>query len=122
PRGSLPSVMRPDPLRVAVLAYRGNPHSGGQGVYTRYLAQELTALGHKVDVVSGPPYPEVGGIAPLHKIEGMDLYRPERPFRPHRMPRDRYDWLELAIMSTGAFAEPRPWSLRANRWLMENGD
>jgi len=50
--------MGPDgPLRVAFLVYRGNPHSGGQGVYTRYLTRELVALGHEVEVFSGPPYP-----------------------------------------------------------------
>jgi len=114
--------MNNNPLRVAVLAYRGNPHSGGQGVYTRYLAKELRELGHHVEVLSGPPYPEVvqdGTV--LHRLPGMDLYRPERPFRPHRLPRDRYDWLEFGTMSTGAFAEPRPWSLRANRWIAEHG-
>ena len=52
--------MRPDqPLRVAYLVYRGNPHCGGQGVYTRHLARELTALGHQVEVFSGQPYPEL---------------------------------------------------------------
>jgi glycosyltransferase involved in cell wall biosynthesis len=111
------------PLRVLVLAYRGNPHSGGQGVYTRYLAKELVELGHHVDVVSGPPYPEMDDTgATLHRLESMDLYRPQRPFRPHRMPRDRYDWLELGIMSTGAFCEPRPFSLRANAWMKSQGD
>jgi glycosyltransferase involved in cell wall biosynthesis len=113
----------PAPLRVLVLAYRGNPHSGGQGVYTRYLAKELVELGHEVDVLSGPPYPEMDGTgAALHELPGMDLYRPQRPFRPHRFPRDRYDWLELGLMSTGAFAEPRPWSLRANAWMKAQGD
>ncbi len=111
------------PLRVALLAYRGNPHSGGQGVYTRYLAHELSELGHHVEVLSGPPYPEVEDLGlTLHRIESMDLYRPQRPFRPHRWPRNRYDWLELGIMSTGAFCEPRPFSLRANAWLKEQGD
>ena len=111
------------PLRVLVLAYRGNPHSGGQGVYTRYLAKELVELGHEVDVLSGPPYPEMDGTgATLHELESMNLYRPERPFRPHRWPRDRYDWMELGIMSTGAFCEPRPFSLRANAWMREQGD
>lgn len=110
-------------LRVALLSYRGNPHSGGQGVYTRYLAHELRELGHHVEVLSGPPYPEVDDLGiPLRRIESMDLYRPERPFRPHRWPRDRYDWLELGIMSTGAFCEPRPFSLRADAWLRERGD
>jgi glycosyltransferase involved in cell wall biosynthesis len=115
-----PSPARP--LRVAVLAYRGNPHSGGQGVYTRYLAVELRDLGHRVDVIAGPPYPEVedDGIT-LHRLESMDLYRPERPFRPHRWPKTKEDWLELALMSTGAYCEPYGWSLRVDRYLKEHG-
>ena len=108
-------------LRVALLAYRGNPHSGGQGVYTRYLARELTDLGHTVEVASGPPYPELDDDIVLHRLEGMDLYRPEHPFRPHRWPRTTVDWLELGIMSTGGFPEPRAFSLRADRWLAEHG-
>jgi glycosyltransferase involved in cell wall biosynthesis len=114
--------MSSSPLRVLVCAYRGNPHSGGQGVYTRYLAHELSELGHQVEVASGPPYPELTDEVALHKLEGMDLYRPERPFRPHSWPKDRYDWLELGLMSTGAFAEPRPFSLRLNAWLKAQGD
>ena len=46
---------QPDSLRIAWLVYRGNPHCGGQGVYTRYLARELTELGHQVTVLSGQP-------------------------------------------------------------------
>lgn len=116
------SVPPSRPLRVAVLAYRGNPHSGGQGVYTRYLAAELRDLGHEVDVIAGPPYPEVedDGIT-LHRLDSMDLYRPERPFRPHRWPRTKEDWLELGLMSTGAYCEPYGWSLRADRFLATHG-
>jgi glycosyltransferase involved in cell wall biosynthesis len=108
-------------LRVALLAYRGNPHSGGQGVYTRYLARELTDLGHHVEVLSGPPYADIDADVVHHKIESMDLYRPDHPFRPHRWPRSSIDWLELGIMSTGAFPEPRTFSLRADRWLRQHG-
>lgn len=115
--------MSTPPLRVAVLAYRGNPHSGGQGVYTRYLAVELRDLGHEVEVIAGPPYPEVedDGIV-LHRLESMDLYRPERPFRPHRLPRTKADWLEFGLMSTGAFCEPYGFSLRADRFIAMQGD
>ena len=49
----------PKSLRVAWLIYRGNPHCGGQGVYTKYIAREAIALGHHVEVLSGPPYPEL---------------------------------------------------------------
>ncbi len=111
-----------NPLRIALLAYRGNPHSGGQGVYISYLARELTALGHHVEVVSGPPYPEIDDDIVLHRLESMDLYRAEHPFRPHRWPRTSVDWLELGIMSTGAFPEPRAFSIRADRWLRQQGD
>ncbi|MEX2392844.1 MAG: glycosyltransferase family 1 protein, partial [Actinomycetota bacterium] len=52
--------MSESPLRVLVLTYRGNPHSGGQGVYTRYLAKELTELGHSVEVASPAAFDETG--------------------------------------------------------------
>ena len=48
--GSLDAPAAPSPdaerLRIAWLIYRGNPHCGGQGVYTRYLAREVSDLGH----------------------------------------------------------------------------
>ena len=68
-------------LRIAWLVYRGNPHCGGQGVYTRYLARELTELGHQVTVFSGQPYPELDHPEQLQRVPGLDLYRPENPFR-----------------------------------------
>src|ERR1700716_4695884 len=73
-------VPRPDqPLRVAYLVYRGNPHCGGQGVYTRELARELTALGHTVEVFSGQPYPDLVDTEQLTRVPSLDLYRPENP-------------------------------------------
>ena len=44
-------------LRIALLSYRSKPHSGGQGIYVRALSRELTELGHRVEVLSGQPYP-----------------------------------------------------------------
>ncbi|MEX2394061.1 MAG: glycosyltransferase family 4 protein, partial [Actinomycetota bacterium] len=67
-------------------------------------------------------YAEIDDHITHHRFETMNLYRPERPFRPHRWPRNRYDWLEFGIMSTGAFCEPRPFSLRANAWLKGQDD
>ncbi len=46
-----------DPLRIAYLTYRGKPHVGGQGVYTRHLTKALADLGHHVEVLSGPAVP-----------------------------------------------------------------
>ena len=108
-----------DPLRIALLAYRGNPHSGGQGVYVRHLSRELVALGHGVEVLSGPPYPSLYPEVPLVEVPSLDLYRPADPFRtPARAEfRDLLDVAEFAIMCTAGFPEPLTFSLRAWRVL-----
>lgn len=46
------------PLRICFVAYRGNMRCGGQGIYLWFLARELCRLGHRVDVLVGPPYPD----------------------------------------------------------------
>jgi glycosyltransferase involved in cell wall biosynthesis len=107
------------PLRVAYLVYRGNPHCGGQGVYTRYLARELADLGHHVEVFSGPPYPELDDPSMLTRVPSLDLYRPENPFRvpwPWEF-KSRIDLQEFAIMCGAGFPEPYTFSLRVRRML-----
>ena len=96
------------PLRIALLSYRSKPHCGGQGVYVRHLSRELAALGHRVEVFSGQPYPELEPGPVLREMPSLDLYRDEDPFRtPHlREYRDWIDVLEVAAMKTGAFPEP----------------
>jgi glycosyltransferase involved in cell wall biosynthesis len=108
-----------EPLRIALLAYRGNPHSGGQGVYVRHLSRELVALGHHVEVLSGPPYPNVAPEVPLVEVPSLDLYRPTDPFRtPARAEfRNFVDVAEFALMCTAGFPEPLTFSLRARRVL-----
>src|SRR5574341_1768308 len=107
------------PLRIAYLVYRGNPYCGGQGVYTRHLAKELTELGHRITVLSGPPYPDLVDPAQLERVPGLDLYRASNPFRvpwPHEL-RDGVDLGELAIMSAAGYPEPWGFSMRARRIL-----
>ena len=72
--------MNERPLRIALLTYRGHPYVGGQGVYTRHLARELTEMGHKVVVLSGPPYPILDGGVELVELPSLDLYRMPDPF------------------------------------------
>ena len=111
----------PGPLRVALLVYRGKPHCGGQGIYTRHLSAALTDLGHHVEVFSGPPYPELDERVALHRLPSLDLYRDPDPFRiPHpREFKTRIDALEFALMCTAGFPEPLTFSLRARRALAE---
>jgi glycosyltransferase involved in cell wall biosynthesis len=107
------------PLRIALLSYRSKPHCGGQGVYVRNLSRELVALGHDVEVVSGPPYPDLDPGVRLTQLPSLDLYRDPDPFRtPHwREFRSPIDVLEYALMGTAAFPEPLTFSLRAWREL-----
>jgi glycosyltransferase involved in cell wall biosynthesis len=106
-------------LRVAFLLYRGNPRCGGQGVYTRHLTRELVALGHRVTVFSGPPYPELDEPVELVKVASLDLYREPDPFRVPKLREftSATDVLEFALMCTAGFPEPLTFSLRARRLL-----
>jgi glycosyltransferase involved in cell wall biosynthesis len=104
-----------DPLRIAYLTYRGKPHVGGQGVYTRHLTKALVELGHHVEVLSGQPYPVLDERVPLVELPSLDIYNDHFPMR---MPgiwelKDRWDWAEVTAFSTGTFPEPLAFSLRA---------
>lgn len=113
-------------LRVALLVYRGNPRSGGQGVYTRFLSRELARRGHSVTVFSGQPWPQLDldqGVQ-LEKVPSLDLYREPDPFRWPRPSeiRGKEDLLEVGTMLSGGFPEPRTFSLRARRRLAGRRD
>ena len=107
------------PLRIALLTYRGNPRSGGQGVYVRYLSKALVDLGHEVTVLSGQPYPDLQDGVGLWPLPSLDLYREDDPFRvPARSEfRDLVDVLEFSTMCVAGFPEPLTFSLRAAREL-----
>jgi glycosyltransferase involved in cell wall biosynthesis len=108
-----------DPLRIALLVYRGNPHSGGQGVYTRYLSRELVNLGHQVTVFAGQPWPVLDDGVGYVPVPSLDLYRDPDPFRvpaPWEF-RSRIDLAEFALMCTAGFPEPRTFSWRVRRAL-----
>ncbi|HWW54727.1 MAG TPA: glycosyltransferase family 4 protein, partial [Acidimicrobiales bacterium] len=111
-------------LRIAYLAYRGNPHSGGQGVYTRYLTRELVAMGHQVTVFGGPPYPELDDGVDWVPVPSLDLYREPDPFRvpwPWEF-KSGIDVAEFAIMCTAGFPEPLTFSWRARKVLAGQRD
>jgi glycosyltransferase involved in cell wall biosynthesis len=107
------------PLRIAYLCYRGKPHCGGQGVYTRHLTKALTDLGHSIEVFGGPPYPVLDDKVPLHQLPSLEIYNDHFPMR---MPgfwelKSWQDWVEVAAFSAGTFPEPLAFSLRASSAL-----
>ena len=116
------SVLDPDaPLRLAYLTYRGKPHVGGQGVYTRHLTKALVDLGHSVEVFGGQPYPVLDDRVPLTKLPSLDLVNDHYPFRLPAIweMKKREDWLELGLFLTGQFGEPTAFSARVKRHLAQ---
>jgi MMP alpha-(1->4)-mannosyltransferase len=115
----MPAPPSPDhrPLRIALLSYRSHPHCGGQGVYVRNLSHALGRLGHRVTVVSGPPYPELVNGARLHRLPSLDLYNPEALFRTpsFRELCDPVNFMEWTSVATMGFPEPFTFGLRAAR-------
>ena len=113
------------PLRICFIAYRGNMLCGGQGVYLWFLARELARLGHEVEVLVGPPYPDPMPFAyslmelPNQQFWGGWFARdraamlPEAPleiFQP-------LNFYELASSWFGFLPEPFAFSLRAMRQI-----
>jgi glycosyltransferase involved in cell wall biosynthesis len=111
------------PLRICLLSYRSNPHCGGQGVYLKQLSRSLKELGHHVEVLSGPPDPQLDDGIPVHRVPSLDLYNPDDPFRLPRLhelgrPANLYEWLNVSTMG---FPEPFLFGLQAYHFLRRHG-
>ncbi len=107
------------PLKVCLLSYRGKPTSGGQGVYIKRLARALADLGHKVEVISGQPYPVLDDDITLHKLPSLDLYNPDDLFRLpslHEL-KDPINMLEWLLTSSGGFPEMLTFGMRAYNFI-----
>lgn len=107
------------PLNICLLGYRSHPFVGGQGVYIKYLSKALVDMGHRVDVMSGPPYPELDPRVTLIKVPSLDLFA-----APNHVTALRWkhltswsDFFEWWSMLTGGFAEPYTFSRRVAKLL-----
>ncbi len=107
------------PLNICLLSYRSNPFCGGQGVYLKNLSQALVELGHRVEIVTGPPDPMIDNGIPVHHLRGLDLYNPDDPFRTPSIEElaDSVNLLEWLGVSTMGFPEPLTFGFRAYRFL-----
>jgi glycosyltransferase involved in cell wall biosynthesis len=107
------------PLKICLLSYRSNPHCGGQGVYLKNLSRALSDLGHRIEVISGPPELQLDDGIRAYRLQGLDLYNPEDPFRVPGLnelidPINLIEWLGVTTMG---FPEPFTFGLRAYRFL-----
>lgn len=111
------------PLNICLLGYRSHPYCGGQGIYLHYLSKALVEAGHRVDVISGQPYPELDPRVKLIKMPGLNLYEVEKPTRALR-PRHLLSWadfFEWWSKLSGGFAEPYTFCRRVVKYLREHG-
>lgn len=123
PRAQSPQPRTERPLRIAFLSYRSDPRVGGQGVYLSQAAQALARIGHKVTVLSGPPYPELAEGVDLVQIPSLDLYN--QPHNGHRALRWRHlaswaDTSEYFGHLFGRFMEPETFGRRAAKYLKKH--
>jgi glycosyltransferase involved in cell wall biosynthesis len=110
------------PLRIALLGYRSNPYSGGQGIYLKYVSRALRALGHEVHVISGEPYPDLDDGIRLIKLPGLNLYAVPSPLRAWRWRfltsiTDLFEWLSIL---SGGFPEPYTFGRRVAVYLWQH--
>lgn len=109
-------------LRIALLGYRSHPHVGGQGIYLHYLSKALVELGHSVDVISGPPYPELDARINLIKLPSLDLYAHKNPhwaLRPKHV-LSLADFVEWWSKLSGGFGEPYSFGRRLVSYFKKN--
>jgi glycosyltransferase involved in cell wall biosynthesis len=107
-------------MRICLLTYRGNPYSGGQGIYIYYLAREFQRMGHEVEVIASPPFPEISEGVVLHRLKSLSVYHPESSLRTNLLKvRNPADLYEVGATHEGMFVEPLTFSLRAYAKLKE---
>jgi glycosyltransferase involved in cell wall biosynthesis len=105
-------------MRICLLAYRGNPYAGGQGIYLYYLSRELARLGHHVEVIVGPPYPQpLEAWARVHYVPNFNLWG---VYHRRWLPRQRplallqpWHLFDFAATRLRFFPEPLSFSFRA---------
>ena len=112
-------------LNIAILSYRSAQFGGGQGVYIRDISLALKLKGHNVDVISGPPYPNLHDGINLIKLPGLNLFETfsfrDRLKKFLKKKNKKFEhYYEFFSVLLGGFPEPKTFGKRANRYLKLN--
>ena len=114
-------------LNIAILSYRSAKFGGGQGVYIRDISFALSLMGHNIDVISGPPYPDLHKKVNLIKLPGLNLFetfsfkdRLKKLFKKKNKNFNHY--YEFISVLFGGFPEPKTFGDRVNIYLSSNNN
>ena len=97
-------------LKLAFLAYRSDPFSGGQGIYLKNVTEALLERGHQITIYSGRPLPDVSDDIDLIPIEtpgyfeSFDFNQRFKNFL--KQSKTSMEILDFFETCTGTFTEP----------------
>ena len=112
-------------LNIAILSYRSAQFGGGQGVYVKDISYRLSQMGYNVDVISGPPYPDLDKSINLIKLPGLNLFE-TFSFKDrlnkflNKKNKSLDDIYEFFSVLLGGFPELKTFGFRANNFLIDN--
>ena len=121
PAQKLEAIKGDAPLRILLPSYRSDPHTGGQGIYMRLISKALVELGHHVDVISGPPYPELDPRVGLIKLPSLDMYARPNPITCLNWDilSNKTDLFEYWSHNWGGFPEPYTFGVRMADYMRD---
>ena len=97
-------------LKIALLSYRSDPFSGGQGIYIKNISEALHDRGHEITIFSGNPLPEVNKAIKVVRIETPGFFETfdslERLKIFTSLEKNRLNFMDFFETFTGTFTEP----------------
>ena len=97
-------------LKIALLSYRSDPYSGGQGIYIKNLSEALHNRGHEITIFSGNPLPQVSKAIRVEQIDTPGFFETfdslERLKIFSSLEKNRLNFLDFFETFTGTFTEP----------------
>ena len=97
-------------LKIALLSYRSDPYSGGQGIYIKNLSEALHDRGHEITIFSGNPLPQVSKAIRVEQIDTPGFFETfdslERLKIFSSLEKNRLNFLDFFETFTGTFTEP----------------
>ena len=97
-------------LKIALLSYRSDPFSGGQGIYIKNISEALHNRGHEITIFSGNPLPEVNKAIKVVRIETPGFFETFDSFERLKiftsLEKNRLNFMDFFETFTGTFTEP----------------